>query len=215
MSTTEVIRTSTDADMSVDAVWVDDVIPAAEPHDRFVRGALRTLDHDLECLLRGGTGLRLDLPARLLDEEFGSAAVVRFEDIDFPGTLTHEPTRRFLRDTGLPEHGHWYELDTDVPLPTLTEYHADRAAFADFTGRAAFGEAPSAPAGALPEGADRLIRLGGLRADTSLVVDGTTGQLLSWSESDGALRPLDADVSTLAFAVWLVHRAGEVPGCQD
>ncbi|MDT0462395.1 SUKH-4 family immunity protein [Streptomyces gibsoniae] len=145
----------------------------------------------LARIARPGTGLRLDLPPRLLDEEFGSAAVMRFEDIDFPRTLTHEPTRRFLSETGLPEHGYWYELDMDVPLQPLAEYRAEESGI---------------PADGLPEGADRLIRLGRLLEDTSLVVDGATGELLCWSEPDATLRPLNADASTLALTVWLVHR---------
>ncbi|MGW2691175.1 SUKH-4 family immunity protein [Streptomyces sp. NPDC001296] len=211
----------------------------AELRDQLVKGALRTLDRELERLLldgatgrvsttpafpghpglvdlsplagedpashrrttalirppariaRPGAGLRLDLPPRLLDEEFGSAAIMRFEDIDFPRTLTHEPTRRFLSETGLPEHGTWYELDMDVPLQTLAEYCAEESGI---------------PADRLPESADRLIRLGRLLEDPSLVVDGATGELLCWSEPDATLRPLNADVSTLAFTVWLVHR---------
>ncbi|MFJ4617786.1 SUKH-4 family immunity protein [Streptomyces sp. NPDC088812] len=132
--------------------------------------------------------LALDLPPRLLDEEFGARAVVRFEDVDFPAALTHEPTRRFLREVGLPEECVWFTLDTDAPLPTLTEHRADD------------------PDAALPVGAARLIRLGYLAEDTSLVVDGATGAVLSWSEPDATLRPLNADVSTLAFTLWLIHR---------
>ncbi|MDX6361829.1 MAG: hypothetical protein QOC85_832, partial [Streptomyces sp.] len=39
-----------------------------------------------------GTGLRLDLPPRLLEEEFGSGEIMRFEEVDFPASLTHEPS---------------------------------------------------------------------------------------------------------------------------
>lgn len=63
-----------------------------------------------------GEGLLLDLPQRLLDEEFGPGAIMRFEDVDFPPALVHEPTRRFLRGTGLPEDGLLFQLDTEVPL---------------------------------------------------------------------------------------------------
>lgn len=73
----------------------------------------------------GASGLSLDLPHRLLDQEFGPGKVARFEDVDFPATLTHEPTRRFLREVGLPEDAHVFSLDTDVPLATLAEYYAD------------------------------------------------------------------------------------------
>jgi hypothetical protein len=139
---------------------------------------------------RGGTsGLSLDLPHRLLDQEFGPGKVARFEDVDFPATLTHEPTRRFLREVGLPEDAHVFSLDTDVPLATLAEYHADTGAPAE-----------------LPAGAHRLFRLGHLVEDNSLVVDGATGAVLNWSEPEATLSPLNTDVSTLAFTLWLLHR---------
>jgi hypothetical protein len=135
------------------------------------------------------SGLALDLPARLLDQEFGRGRVARFEDVDFPTTLTHEPTRRFLRQVGLPEHGYLFHLDTDVLLPTLAEHHADT----------------DGPAG-LPDCADRLIRVGHLVGDNSLVVDGATGAVLNWNERDTTLYPLNTDLSTLAFTLWLLHR---------
>ncbi|MFF4211122.1 SUKH-4 family immunity protein [Streptomyces sp. NPDC001796] len=152
--------------------------------------ASHALIRPLARIARPGTGLALDLPPRLLDEEFGSAAMVRFEDIDFPRTLTHEPTRRFLREVGLPETGYWFEPDTDQPLPTLAEHYADEGV----------------PEDDLPERADRLIRLGCLLEDTSLLLDGATGAVLCWSEPDATLRPLHADISTLVFTVWLAHR---------
>ncbi|MBL3666737.1 SUKH-4 family immunity protein [Streptomyces sp. M2CJ-2] len=138
------------------------------------------------------SGLALDLPVRLLDQEFGRGGVVRFEEVDFPATLTHEPTRRFLCETGLPEDGFLFQLDTDLPLRTLTEYYAD-------------GEGGFQP-DRLPAHADRLIRLGHLIEDDSLVVDGATGAVLNWSEPDSALYPLNTDISTLAFTLWLLHR---------
>ncbi len=137
----------------------------------------------------GGSGLALDLPHRLLDQAFGSRPVVRFEDVDLPEALTHEPTRRFLREVGLPEEAHVFSLDTDVPLATPAEYHADCAA-------------PACP----PAGAGRLIRLGHLADGHSLLVDGETGAVLHWDEAQSALRPLNTDVSTLAFTLWLLHR---------
>ncbi|MEU1253847.1 SUKH-4 family immunity protein [Streptomyces chartreusis] len=137
----------------------------------------------------GVSGLALDLPARLLDEEFGRRQVVRFEDVDFPGTLTHEPTRRFLREVGLPEDAFLFSLDPDVALPTLAEYYADVD-----------------PDAELPARADHLIRLGHLVEDNSLVVDGESGAVLNWSESEARLFPLNTDVSTLAFTLWLLHR---------
>ncbi|MFD8154501.1 SUKH-4 family immunity protein [Streptomyces sp. NPDC059720] len=137
----------------------------------------------------GGSGLSLDLPHRLLGQQFGPRGVVRFEDVDFPAALTHEPTRRFLREVGLPEEAHVFSLDTDVPLATPSGYHADCAA-------------PACP----PAGAGHLIRLGSLVEGHSLLVDGETGAVLDWDETESALRPLTTDVSTLAFALWLLHR---------
>jgi hypothetical protein len=76
-----------------------------------------------------------------------------------------------------------------VPLQTLSEHYADE-------GRAA----------ELPAEADRLIRLGHLVEDNSLVVDGATGAVLNWSEPEARLFPLNTDISTLAFTLWLLHR---------
>ncbi|MDX5567166.1 SUKH-4 family immunity protein [Streptomyces sp. ID05-04B] len=148
------------------------------------------------------SGLALDLPVRLLDEEFGSACVVRFEDIDVPAALTHAPTRRFLRATGLPEEAALFSLEPDMPLRTLAEHHADDRA----TDNDPADDRDGVGAGrGLPAHADRLIRLGSLAEDTSLVVDGVTGAVLSWSEPDHTLRPLNADISTLAFTLWLLR----------
>ncbi len=139
-----------------------------------------------------GSGLALELPARLLEREFGHGKVARFEDVDFPAPLTHEPTRRFLSGTGLPEDGLLFQTDTDIPLPTLAEYCADEYMAAE-----------------LPQGAGDLIRLGRVgqsAEDNSLVLDGSTGAILTWNEPEAKLYPLTADVSTLAFALWLLHR---------
>ncbi|MFF4039251.1 SUKH-4 family immunity protein [Streptomyces sp. NPDC001816] len=138
------------------------------------------------------SGLTLDVPGRVLDQEFGHGRVVRFEEVDFPATLTHEPTRRFLRETGLPEEPVLFHADTDVPLPTLTEY---------FTGERA-GEYPLED---LPAHSDHLIRLGYLVEDNSLVIDGRTGAILTFSEPEATLYPLNTDISTLAFTLWLLH----------
>ncbi|WP_443060397.1 SUKH-4 family immunity protein [Streptomyces sp. NBC_00459] len=139
------------------------------------------------------SGLALDLPARLLEQAFGHGRVARFEDVDFPAPLTHEPTRRFLSGTGLPEDGSLFQLDTEIPLPTLAEYCADED-----------------PAAELPQGAGDLIRLGHLgrpAESNSLVLDGRTGTILTWNEPEGTLHRLNTDVSTLAFTLWLMHRA--------
>ncbi|MGW1712369.1 SUKH-4 family immunity protein [Streptomyces sp. NPDC002156] len=136
------------------------------------------------------SGLALDLPARLLEQEFGHGRVARFEDVDFPAPLTHEPTRRFLTGTGLPEDDGHFQLDTEIPLPTLAEYCADEDTAAQ-----------------LPEGAGDLMRLGRLTEGNSLVLDGGTGAVLVWNEPEATLHHLNTDASTLAFTLWLLHRA--------
>ncbi|MEU6506537.1 MULTISPECIES: SUKH-4 family immunity protein [unclassified Streptomyces] len=144
-------------------------------------------------------GLTLDVPARVLDQEFGHGRVTRFEEVDFPPTLTHEPTRRFLRETGLPEQAVLFHTDTDVPLPTLREFFTE--------------ERPGAlPLDELPAHADHLIRLGYLPEDTSLLIDGRTGAVLTFSEPDATLHPLNTDVSTLAFTLWLLHHERTITG---
>ncbi len=148
-------------------------------------------------------GLALDLPARLLAEGFGAGRIVRFEDVDFPAGLTHEPSRRFLREVGLPEDGPRFRLDTDVPLPTLAELHAltdDPDAFADDPD--AYADAPDTPP--IP-GTDHLIHLGGLADGDRLLLDGASGAVRCLAAD--AARPFTADLSTLALALWLAHRA--------
>ncbi|PZG88150.1 hypothetical protein C1I97_32075 [Streptomyces sp. NTH33] len=139
------------------------------------------------------SGLTLDLRSRLLHQEFGHGRVARFEAVDFPATLTHEPTRRFLRDTGLPEDGVLLQLDSDVSLPTLAEFCADEPPD-DFW------------SGELPARAHHLIRLGRFVDGSSLVVDGATGEVRTWSGPGATPTPLTKDVSTLAFTLWLLHR---------
>ncbi|MEV8125122.1 SUKH-4 family immunity protein [Streptomyces sp. NPDC085944] len=152
----------------------------------------------MSCLLlavshRTEPGTSPELPPRFLDREFGRHRVTRFEDIDFPSTLTHEPTRRFLRDTGLPEDARPFRLDPDdLPLPTLAEYGEDH---------------PEHP---LPPDADHLVRLGRLTDGTHVVVNGTTGAVLTWRTSDGTLHPLVADVTALALTLWALRRAGRL-----
>lgn len=146
-----------------------------------------------------------DLPPRFLDRDFARTEVTRFEDIDFPPTLLHAPTRRFLSETGLPETAPLFRRDQDpdgLPLPTLTEYCE---------------ESPGHPA--LPARADHLIRLGRLSDGAHAVVDGATGTVLAWNATGGTLHPLMSDVPALALTLWALRRtsrledaAGSEPG---
>ncbi|CAM5505186.1 hypothetical protein STENM223S_04694 [Streptomyces tendae] len=58
---------------------------------------------------------------RLLDEEFGRRGVVPASRTSTsPRRSRTSRHRRFLRETGLPEDGFLFSLDTDQPLRTLT-----------------------------------------------------------------------------------------------
>lgn len=170
------------------------------------------------------SGLALDLPVRLLDEEYGHGAIVRFEEMDLPGALTHAPTRRFLTSVGLPEQATWFTLDTDAPLRTLAEYCEDEGVPYELVPSEAshfgppvpeempfgsFEDKPFAvpPFEPHPSGTPAdLIRLGALLENTSLLLNARTGAVLSWTQGEHTLRPLNADISTLAFTLWLIHR---------
>ncbi|MET8979182.1 SUKH-4 family immunity protein [Streptomyces sp. NPDC004539] len=144
------------------------------------------------------SGLALDLPPRLLDEEYGQGEIVRFEEMDVPEALTHASSRHFLTSVGLPEEAVWFTLDTDAPLRTLADYCADEL-----------------PTHELPPRTAHLIRLGALLEDTSLLLDGETGAVLSYTFPDRTLRPLNADLSTLAFTLWLIHRERTLDALHD
>ncbi|HET6857135.1 MAG TPA: SUKH-4 family immunity protein, partial [Streptomyces sp.] len=124
--------------------------------------------------------------------DFGPGEVARFAEADLPAALTHEPTRRFLRDVGLPVDGGMFTLDEDRPARTLAEVYAHEGK------------------DLLPDRADRLVCLGYLVEDIDLVVDGDTGLILGRHTEDAGLRPVNADVSTLAFTLWLLRRARAV-----
>ncbi|MFF9335084.1 SUKH-4 family immunity protein [Streptomyces albogriseolus] len=142
------------------------------------------------------SGLAVDLPPRLLDWEFGRGGVFRFEDTDFPSTLTHAPTRRFLSEVGVPDDL-VFRLETDVmTLPTLAERCAQ-----DWPGDD--GGFPGVPC---PDHAGHLVCLGRLADGSMVLVNGTTGAILRWRETGAAPRPLVPDISVLALALWLLRR---------
>ncbi|MEV8533357.1 SUKH-4 family immunity protein [Streptomyces sp. NPDC051211] len=151
----------------------------------------------LSLIAGPGDGLRLELPGALLVEEFGAGEVVRVDPARLPAGLVHEPTRRFLAAVGLPRDGGMFYLDGPDELLTP---------FAE--------EAPEIP------GVDTraLFSLGGLVEDTSVYVDGVTGAVHAWYHGYGSLVPLNSDVSTLAFTLWLYRREQaleEVQGFTD
>ncbi|MHC3474182.1 SUKH-4 family immunity protein [Streptomyces sp. 7R007] len=128
--------------------------------------------------------------ARLLDREFGPGRVARFEDVDFPPTLTHAPTRRFLTEVGLPEHPDLFHHDSATPLPTLAEYYTEE-------------HPDTLPTHELPPRSTHLIRLGTVPGEDAVVADGETGGLLTWNELTRTVHPLHNEVSALVFTLWL------------
>lgn len=158
---------------------------------------IAALVRPLALMARPGNGLHLDLPEGVLEEEFGEREVVRFDRSDLPDALMHLPTRRFLTETGLPSDGGMFSLGTEAPrlvsLAACRDEHQDGADL--------YGYPPS-----MAEIAGRLFYLGWLVEDTAVFVDGATGTVHAWSVAQATLLPLNADVSTLAFTVWILHR---------
>ncbi|WP_165966545.1 SUKH-4 family immunity protein [Actinomadura sp. 7K507] len=149
-----------------------------------------------------GEDLALDLPRGLLAEAFDDDLRL-YEDADLPDVLTHEPTRRFLREHGLAEPN--YCMLDELPQ-TLTDYfHSNRDAYPDlFTDyfRGHFVDDGET----LSESVDNLIRLGSIADEIDLVMEGATGRLLGWFRPEGTHRPVSVDVSTAAFAQWLIRQ---------
>ncbi|MEU2060846.1 SUKH-4 family immunity protein [Streptomyces sp. NPDC013455] len=146
-----------------------------------------------------GRELALDLPEGLLDEAFGTDNLVRLTDDQLPPALTHAPTRRFLTEVGLPGDGYMFYGPEPAPLPTLPQEWA---------------ESQSNPRHAhlwngsrrLPPDAEHLVVLGGLVHDFGLLIDGRTGALFHTEFGADRVVPVNADVSTLAFTLWLHQR---------
>lgn len=146
-----------------------------------------------------GRGLCLDLPPDLIEGEFGPEEVVRIAPADLPDALEHEPTRRFLAEVGLPRHGLMFWLDE--PQDILKTVTTARAAT-----RADPGPAHLHLTGRLPDGSDHLLVIGGLMHDFDVIVDGRTGLVHYALIGDEKVTPVNADVSTLAFTVWMHSR---------
>ncbi|MGW6145572.1 SUKH-4 family immunity protein, partial [Streptomyces sp. NPDC055140] len=172
--------------------WGSAGTPAAgeSPLPAFWR--IAALIRPLALVARPGIGLRLDLPTRLLDEEFGPEAIIRIDPSALPAALVHEPTRQFLAEVGLPRvelgvFGMWRDQNL---LLTLTDAATSRDEDSCKT----------------PAGADNLICLGSLSHDFEIVIDGSTGLLSYHLYGDDTTTPVNADISTLAFTIWMYSR---------
>ncbi|MFE9725500.1 SUKH-4 family immunity protein [Streptomyces sp. NPDC005794] len=160
---------------------------------------IASLFRPMALIAAPGRGLRLDLPADFIEAEFGAEEVVRIARADLPEELEHEPTRRFLAEVGLPRHGLMFWLDEpgDI-LKTLAVHRAEIRANPELQHLQLTGE--------LPEGSDRLLVVGGLMHDFDALVDGRTGMVHYALIDDETVTPVNADVSTLAFTVWMHSR---------
>ncbi|WNO70465.1 SUKH-4 family immunity protein [Streptomyces sp. AM8-1-1] len=151
-----------------------------------------------------GQGLRLDLPTGLLDDEFGPDEMVRIEASALPAALVHEPTRRFLTEVGLPRDGIMFGMDgDDTPLPTLPE---DRASSQRNPAHRHLWNGTDE----LPPDAEHMVVLGGLMHDFIVLIDGRTGALHYAEYNADRVVPVNADISTLAFTVWMHSREGRL-----
>ncbi|MFD7233605.1 SUKH-4 family immunity protein [Streptomyces sp. NPDC059881] len=138
-----------------------------------------------------GEGLRLNLPEGLLDEEFGPEEVVRVDSSVLPAALVHEPTRRFLIEVGLPKVELIFGLWRDESL---------------FRTLAESGSSTDDDSCRMPADADSLVCLGSLIHDLEVVIDGRSGLLSYHPYGDDTTTPVNADISTLAFTLWMYSR---------
>ncbi|MFF5550248.1 SUKH-4 family immunity protein [Streptomyces olivaceoviridis] len=146
-----------------------------------------------------GRGLALDLPEGLLDEAFGAEGMVRLTDDQVPAALGHAPTRRFLTEAGLPRDGFMFYGPPGEPLVTLPEDWAESQSNPRHAHLWHGGEQ-------LPPDAEHLVVLGGLVHDFDLLIDGRTGALFRTELGADHVVPVNADISTLAFTLWLHQR---------
>ncbi|MET9949939.1 SUKH-4 family immunity protein [Streptomyces sp. NPDC006339] len=149
------------------------------------------------------TGLRLDLPRGLLEAEFGEEEIVRLAPADLPAALEHEPTRRFLMEVGLPREAGMFGLWEDEYLMRTLKETEDARSGDDGDSK---GDGNRNDSSALPDGAERLVCLGSLVHDFEVVIHGATGRLYHRLYDSAEITPVNADVSTLAFTLWLHQR---------
>ncbi|WP_328681836.1 SUKH-4 family immunity protein [Streptomyces sp. NBC_00322] len=171
--------------------WGSAGTPSAWGHPIPAFWRIAALIRPLALVAGPGGGLRLDLPTGLLDEEFGPDQMVRIEPSALPAALVHEPTRRFLTEVGLPKvelmFGLWRDeslLRTLAELATPMDEDSCR----------------------MPADADNLVGLGSLIHDFEVVIDGRTGLLSYHLYGDDTTTPVNADISTLAFTMWMYSR---------
>ncbi|MGW0883196.1 SUKH-4 family immunity protein [Streptomyces sp. NPDC002671] len=146
-----------------------------------------------------GHGLALELPEGLLDGVFGAENMVRLTDDQLPSALNHTPTRRFLTEVGLPGEGFMFYGPEPEPLATLPQDWAESRSNPQHAHLWDGSEQ-------LPADAEHLVVLGGLVHDFDILIDGRTGALFHTELGADHIVPVNADISTLAFTLWLHQR---------
>ncbi|WP_327392204.1 SUKH-4 family immunity protein [Streptomyces sp. NBC_01186] len=161
---------------------------------------ITALFRPLSLIAAPGRGLRLELPKELLEEEFGPEGLVRADPSRIPDALEHGPTRRFLAEAGLPgECGLFWPCEPEDLLLTVSE---DRErSRRDPRLRHLYDGTDQ-----LPADAGHLLVLGGLANDLTVVLDGRTGEVRHMTYDGDTTTQLNADISTLAFTLWLYSR---------
>lgn len=207
-ATARLLTVVTDQDWSDDG-WGTAGAPAEWDHTVPAFWRIAALFRPMPLIAGPGRGLRLDLPKELMEDEFGPGAIVRLAPADLPAALRHAPTRRFLAEVGLPKDGLMFCLDSpDTLLETLT---ADRERsrndprlqhLYDGTDR-------------LPADSDHLLVLGGLMHDFTVVLDGRTGEVHYLEYDADTVTPVNADISTLAFTIWMHSREEKLEEAHD
>ncbi|MFI7008477.1 SUKH-4 family immunity protein [Streptomyces sp. NPDC050145] len=147
-----------------------------------------------------GQGLRMDLAADVLTNIFGAEGVQRFTPEELPEALTHEPTRRFLTEVGLPMVDPLVWPCGSEGDPLLSAVDSRRAAEQDPRLRHLYEDGERTP---LVADADRYVVLARTAQDLDVLVDGRTGEIHHAPYPLDELTPMNADVSTLVFALWM------------
>jgi hypothetical protein len=127
--------------------------------------------------------------AEQLRESF-AGRLVRYPEAVLPAGISHEPTRRFLAEVGLPRWLIDPELPDEAPLPTVAEAELRDAA----------EDGDEEECGDLGHGSADLYVLGWLESQSFLCLDGRTGELYRLSEY-GALPDLVSSSAQAAAGV--------------
>jgi hypothetical protein len=124
---------------------------------------------------------------------FGEQDVWRPPEDTMPRGLSHEPTRRFLRDIGLPVElrNGYLSLDLDVldgRLETLPQVCEELGEIREWTWR-------------IPDGGEHWYVLGGFFGG-DVAVDGATGRVWFLPEWDQPSQPMHTGVDALAYFMY-------------